>query len=384
MNAPTPTDGPRPPGPHDAVDRECMTRALAAAATVRCATSPNPWVGAVVRTPDGRMFHGATEAPGGAHAEVVALRQAGDQARGATLYVTLEPCAHTGRTGPCTRAIIDAGIEVDRLERYIGDLDADRKEAKEDLKKAVATLRACVIRRKTGQKELFTPQDLAQTTAPVVAAVVDEGAGADIRMLLGKEIKKIVGPEEFQAAKDRGEPIGMTEKQVEVLEDQGWTTIGTLEKAMRENAWWHKELKGFGPDKIDRLTITLAAFRRAHPMPSETTVTVTVGDASVTTTPEGLRDLAETVPTPDAGAEAAETIAVPEWQQSADRIRALLQSANALLNHGPGDCIEFMESVTTQATDMLAWITEHEHVTEEQSVAITNWAEGIAKWYPQN
>ncbi len=110
MNAPTPTDGPRPPGPHDAVDRECMTRALAAAATVRCATSPNPWVGAVVRTPDGRMFHGATEAPGGAHAEIVALRQAGDQARGATLYVTLEPCAHTGRTGPCTRAIIDAGI----------------------------------------------------------------------------------------------------------------------------------------------------------------------------------------------------------------------------------------------------------------------------------
>lgn len=281
-------------------------------------------------------------------------------------------------------AIIDAGIEVDRLERYIGDLDADRKEAKEDLKKAVATLRACVIRRKTGQKELFTPQDLAQTTAPVVAAVIDEGASADIRMLLGKEIKKIVGPEEFQAAKDRGEPIGMTEKQVEVLEAQGWTTIGQLEKALRENAWWHKELKGFGPDKIDRLTITLAAFRRAHPMPSETTVTVTVGDSSVTTTPEGLRDLAETVPTPDAGAEVTESIAVPEWQQAAERIRAMLESANALMNHGPGDCIEFMESVTTQASDMLAWITEHEHVTEEQSVAITNWAEGIAKWYPQN
>lgn len=87
-----------------------MVRAISAGATVRCATSPNPWVGAVVRTPDGQMFEGATEAPGGAHAEVVALAAAGDAARGSTLYVTLEPCSHTGRTGPCTRAIIDAGI----------------------------------------------------------------------------------------------------------------------------------------------------------------------------------------------------------------------------------------------------------------------------------
>lgn len=94
-----------------AVDRECMTRAIAAAARVRCATSPNPWVGAVIRTPDGQMFEGATEAPGGAHAEIVALRKAGDAARGATLYVTLEPCTHTGRTGPCAAAIVEAGIE---------------------------------------------------------------------------------------------------------------------------------------------------------------------------------------------------------------------------------------------------------------------------------
>ncbi len=108
MNAHRPDDLP----PHsDAVDRECMVRAIAAGASVRCATSPNPWVGAVVRTPDGQMFEGATEPPGGSHAEIVALGAAGDAARGATLYVTLEPCSHTGRTGPCTRAIIDAGIE---------------------------------------------------------------------------------------------------------------------------------------------------------------------------------------------------------------------------------------------------------------------------------
>ncbi|UDY36209.1 bifunctional diaminohydroxyphosphoribosylaminopyrimidine deaminase/5-amino-6-(5-phosphoribosylamino)uracil reductase RibD [Dermatobacter hominis] len=107
MNAPDHTDL---PDVSDAVDRECMTRAIAAAAGVRCATSPNPWVGAVVRAADGRMFQGATEPPGGAHAEVVALREAGEAARGASLYCTLEPCSHTGRTGPCTEAIIEAGI----------------------------------------------------------------------------------------------------------------------------------------------------------------------------------------------------------------------------------------------------------------------------------
>lgn len=87
-----------------------MDQAVAAAAEVRCRTSPNPWVGAVVVTPGGETFAGGTEEPGGAHAEVVALAQAGDRARGATMYVTLEPCNHHGRTPPCTEAIIAAGV----------------------------------------------------------------------------------------------------------------------------------------------------------------------------------------------------------------------------------------------------------------------------------
>src|SRR5690606_34653068 len=69
-----------------AVDRECMTRAIAAATQVRCITSPNPWVGAVLRAEDGTMFEGATLEPGKSHAEVVALDAAGDAARGGTLY----------------------------------------------------------------------------------------------------------------------------------------------------------------------------------------------------------------------------------------------------------------------------------------------------------
>lgn len=98
------------PTPFDAVDRECMTRAIAAAARVRCITGSNPWVGAVLRTVDGELYEGATREPGREHAEVVAIDAAGKSAAGSTLYVTLEPCDHTGRTGPCTQAVIDAGI----------------------------------------------------------------------------------------------------------------------------------------------------------------------------------------------------------------------------------------------------------------------------------
>jgi len=92
-------------------DITAMMAALAAAAGVRATTSPNPWVGAAVVSADGELIAvGATERPGGRHAEIVALDAAADAASGATLVCTLEPCSHHGRTPPCTDAIIAAGI----------------------------------------------------------------------------------------------------------------------------------------------------------------------------------------------------------------------------------------------------------------------------------
>jgi diaminohydroxyphosphoribosylaminopyrimidine deaminase/5-amino-6-(5-phosphoribosylamino)uracil reductase len=72
--------------------------------------SPNPHVGAVVVSGERAVGSGHHERAGEEHAELVALRQAGDQAKGATLYVTLEPCNHVGRTPPCTDAIVGAGV----------------------------------------------------------------------------------------------------------------------------------------------------------------------------------------------------------------------------------------------------------------------------------
>jgi diaminohydroxyphosphoribosylaminopyrimidine deaminase/5-amino-6-(5-phosphoribosylamino)uracil reductase len=88
-----------------------MQRARELGAAALGTTSPNPPVGAVILAADGTpVGEGATAPPGGPHAEVSALAQAGERARGGTAVVTLEPCAHTGRTGPCADALIAAGI----------------------------------------------------------------------------------------------------------------------------------------------------------------------------------------------------------------------------------------------------------------------------------
>jgi diaminohydroxyphosphoribosylaminopyrimidine deaminase/5-amino-6-(5-phosphoribosylamino)uracil reductase len=89
-----------------------MRLALATSLNVRNSTSPNPWVGCVILPGPGAgdPAVGATQPPGGPHAEAVALATAGAAAAGATVYVTLEPCSHHGRTPPCADALIAAGV----------------------------------------------------------------------------------------------------------------------------------------------------------------------------------------------------------------------------------------------------------------------------------
>jgi diaminohydroxyphosphoribosylaminopyrimidine deaminase / 5-amino-6-(5-phosphoribosylamino)uracil reductase len=90
---------------------ELMAMAIAEGDKARLHAPPNPWVGAVIVTEgDVIVGQGHTQVPGDDHAEIDALHHAGELARGATMYVTLEPCNHHGRTGPCVNALINAGI----------------------------------------------------------------------------------------------------------------------------------------------------------------------------------------------------------------------------------------------------------------------------------
>lgn len=101
----TATEGPLTPD-----DRRWLARAIALGETARARTSPNPAVGCVLVRGDRIAGEGATRPTGGPHAEAVALAEAGATAEGAAAYVTLEPCAHQGRTPPCADALLAAGV----------------------------------------------------------------------------------------------------------------------------------------------------------------------------------------------------------------------------------------------------------------------------------
>ncbi len=151
-------------------DDEAMEQALATGVAARRHTAPNPWVGCVL-VRDGQIVGaGASEPAGHAHAEAGALAEAGDRARGATAYVTLEPCSHHGRTPPCADALIAAGVT-----RVVGALeDPDRRVAGEGF----ARLRAAGVDVTVGIGAAEAARDLApylhhrRTGRPYVVAKV--------------------------------------------------------------------------------------------------------------------------------------------------------------------------------------------------------------------
>ena len=112
-----------------------MEQALSLAKLALGQVSPNPAVGAVVVKNDVVVGQGYTQPPGSLHAEALALNQAGEEARGGVMYVTLEPCCHYGRTPPCSRAVIDAGV----AEVHMAMLDPNPQvsgRGKDELEKA--------------------------------------------------------------------------------------------------------------------------------------------------------------------------------------------------------------------------------------------------------
>lgn len=184
-----------------------LERALELAERGRGTTRPNPMVGAVVVRDGEVVGEGWHERPGEPHAEVVALAAAGERARGATLYVTLEPCAHRGRTPPCADAVVAAGIS--RVVAATGDPDPRTNgQGFERLRAAgieVEIAEGDLTRRARRQNEAFLTW--AARGRPFVtykAAMTLDGrlaaAGGDARWVSGEESRRRV--HELRAASD--------------------------------------------------------------------------------------------------------------------------------------------------------------------------------------
>jgi diaminohydroxyphosphoribosylaminopyrimidine deaminase/5-amino-6-(5-phosphoribosylamino)uracil reductase len=193
-------------------DDELMAEAHRGAVDARAAAPPWPQVGCVIVADGEVVGRGATGPhPVGPHAEVAALRDAGDRARGATAYTTLEPCDHDGNTPPCTRALVDAGI----ARVVIAVLDPDAKVAGRGLARLRAAgievdvgpgravvgeyLRAYLHQRRTGRAFalLKTAMSLDGRTAAADGTsqwITGEAAREDVHRLRARSHAIVVGP----------------------------------------------------------------------------------------------------------------------------------------------------------------------------------------------
>ncbi|GAA3627490.1 diaminohydroxyphosphoribosylaminopyrimidine deaminase [Lentzea atacamensis] len=144
-----------------------MVLAIAESERVRGTTSPNPPVGCVVLDEHGRpVGFGGTQPPGGPHAEVMALKEAGTRARGGTAVVTLEPCSHFGRTPPCTEALVEAGVK--HVIHAVSDPNPDAGGGAAQLERAGITVTSGLLADQIGNGPLRAWLHFARTGRPHV------------------------------------------------------------------------------------------------------------------------------------------------------------------------------------------------------------------------
>ena len=175
---------------------EAMALAVAASERVRGTTSPNPPVGCAVLDAAGRVVGvGATRPPGGAHAEVVALAEAGESARGGTAVVTLEPCAHHGRTPPCAEALLAAGVA--RVVYAAADPNPKAAGGAVVLREAGVRVEAGVSGAEVRRGPLRAWLHFARTGRPHVTWKY--AAGLDGRVPAGDGASRWIGSEESRA-----------------------------------------------------------------------------------------------------------------------------------------------------------------------------------------
>ncbi|MET8758661.1 bifunctional diaminohydroxyphosphoribosylaminopyrimidine deaminase/5-amino-6-(5-phosphoribosylamino)uracil reductase RibD [Lentzea sp. NPDC004782] len=144
-----------------------MVLAIAESERVRGTTSPNPPVGCVILDRHGKAVgFGGTQPPGGPHAEVMALKEAGTKAQGGTAVVTLEPCSHFGRTPPCTEALREAGIR--HVIHAVSDPNPDAAGGAQRLQEAGITVESGLLEDEVGNGPLRAWLHYARTGRPHV------------------------------------------------------------------------------------------------------------------------------------------------------------------------------------------------------------------------
>jgi outer membrane murein-binding lipoprotein Lpp len=185
--------------------------------------------------------------------------------------------------------------EVQSLESAVKETKADLTASKERLATARRELQSMIDDRAKGQRRLKLSGDpvaqVIQTTADAInngaidipgctvtaevgspeesaTGVVDEHASDPISVLGQKDMIALAGQDAWESAKNRDEPFGMAKGELAILEENEITTIRKLEKTMRENEWWHRDIKKFGEKKVAKLIETLRVFRGKYPQPA--------------------------------------------------------------------------------------------------------------------
>jgi diaminohydroxyphosphoribosylaminopyrimidine deaminase/5-amino-6-(5-phosphoribosylamino)uracil reductase len=205
------------------IDRRYMTRALKLAAKGLYTTTPNPSVGCVL-VKDGEIVgEGYTQPAGGGHGEVVALTAAGDNAKGATAYVTLEPCSHFGRTPPCCNGLITAGVI-----RVVAAMEDPNPVVSSS---GLAKLRAAGVLVESGLLEAQAKQFLAgfyqRMTNGVPKVIVKLASSLDGRTAMASgESQWITGPQaRYQVQKLRAASCAIITGIDSILQDDSSLTV---------------------------------------------------------------------------------------------------------------------------------------------------------------
>lgn len=203
-------------------------------------------------------------------------------------------------------AELSAGIErqaatVLSCESAVESAKADLKYEREEYDKRVIELRKTIADRDGGQKRLpfgrlesisvasqvlqtaadrinagelngdgvtVTAEVTSSASTSAISPQTDDHLSDPISVLGQKEMIKLAGQDAWESAKNREEPFGMGKAEIETLEANEITTIGKLEKTMRENEWWHRDIPKFGEKKVAKLVESLRVFRAKYPQPA--------------------------------------------------------------------------------------------------------------------